>query len=277
FPSNPTASSSKRSLNCERRFCGVGVVKASATTAEPEVARDRTAGDEGRRVLRVGLICGGPSAERGISLNYARSVLDHIQGDDLHASAYYIDCNLKPYAISSAQVYSNTPADFDFKLESLAQGFESLSDFVEHLATSVDIVFPVIHGRFGEDGGIQFGKFQGSESEETELSTWFVTNNIDVEQGKVVVKPTRAGSSIGVTVAYGVTDSLTKANAIISEGIDDKVIVEIFLEGGREFTTIVLDVGSGFDCQPVALLPTEVYALVSYHAKSISSSIWIFI
>lgn len=31
------------------------------------------------KVLRVGLVCGGPSAERGISLNSARSVLDHIQ------------------------------------------------------------------------------------------------------------------------------------------------------------------------------------------------------
>lgn len=38
---------------------------------------------------------------------------------------------------------------------SLAQGFQSLSDFTTHLAASVDIVFPVIHGRFGEDGGIQ--------------------------------------------------------------------------------------------------------------------------
>ncbi|KAL6002924.1 hypothetical protein ACLOJK_023146 [Asimina triloba] len=45
--------------------------------------------------------------------------------------------------------------DFDFKLESLAQGFNSLSEFAEHLSASVDIVFPVIHGRFGEDGGIQ--------------------------------------------------------------------------------------------------------------------------
>lgn len=38
---------------------------------------------------------------------------------------------------------------------SLAQGFRSLSDFAAHLAASVDIVFPVIHGQFGEDGGIQ--------------------------------------------------------------------------------------------------------------------------
>ncbi|KAK6164786.1 hypothetical protein DH2020_001650 [Rehmannia glutinosa] len=299
FPSN---ASPKRSLKCERRpFRGVGVAKASAAaTVESKVARDRTDDDKGR-ILRVGLICGGPSAERGISLNSARSVLDHIQGDDLHVSCYYIDCNFNAFAISSAQVYSNTPADFDFKLETLAQGFKSLSDFVEHLATSVDIVFPVIHGRFGEDGGIQellekanipfvgtrsnecrkaFDKYdasleldkqgfitvpsflvQGSELKETELSTWFTKNNLDAKQGKVVVKPTRAGSSIGVTVAYGVTDSLAKANAIISEGIDDKVIIEVFLEGGREFTTIVLDVGSGFDCQPVALLPTE----VAYH------------
>jgi len=42
------------------------------------------------------------------------------------------------------------------------------------------------------------------------------------------------------------------------QGIDEKVIVEIFLEGGNEFTAIVLDVGAGFDSHPVALLPTEV-------------------
>lgn len=111
--------------------------------------------EENRRALRVGLVCGGPSVERGISLNSARSVLDHIQGDDVIVSCYYIDAELNAYAISSAQVYSNTPSDFDFKLKSLAQGFSSLSEFTQHLATSVDIVFPVIHGRFGEDGGIQ--------------------------------------------------------------------------------------------------------------------------
>ncbi|XP_058214710.1 uncharacterized protein LOC131326118 isoform X2 [Rhododendron vialii] len=259
------------------------------------------AGDTRREkcmVLRVGLVCGGPSAERGISLNSARSVLDHIQGDNLHVSCYYIDSNLNAYAISSAQLYSNTPADFDFKLESLAEGFETLSDFAEHLAGSVDIVFPVIHGRFGEDGGIQelleksnvpfvgtrsdecrkaFDKYnaslelyrqgfvtvpnflvQGTELDESELTEWFVRNQLDPNLGKVVVKPTKAGSSIGVTVAYGVADSLKKANELISEGVDDIVLVEIFLEGGSEFTAIVLDLGSAFDCLPVVLLPTEV-------------------
>ncbi|GLT89350.1 hypothetical protein SLE2022_073350 [Rubroshorea leprosula] len=274
---------------------GVGVVRASAEVVVEEAVVDR---EEKSRILRVGVICGGPSAERGISLNSARSVLDHIQGEDLCVSCYYIDCDLNAYAISSAQVYSNTPADFDFKLESLAQCFQSLSEFAEHLAASADIVFPVIHGRFGEDGGIQellerynvpfigtgsnecrqaFDKYdaslglskhgfvtipsflvQGTEAIEPELSKWFARNQLDFNSGKVVVKPTRAGSSIGVTVGYGVADSLQKAKEIISKGIDDRVLIELFLEGGSEFTAIVLDVGSGFDCHPVVLLSTEV-------------------
>ncbi|KAI5663000.1 hypothetical protein M9H77_22323 [Catharanthus roseus] len=349
-------------LSQSRRRLQATVVRASTVT---QVMDERSVGEnenEKGKILRVGLICGGPSAERGISLNSVRSVLDHIQGDDVHVSCYYIDCNLKAFAISSAQVYSNTPADFDFKLESLAQGFETLSDFADHLAAAVDIIFPVIHGRFGEDGGIQellekanipfvgtqssecskaFDKYeaslelerqgfltvpsfliQGTESDESELLKWFSRFQLDAKLGKVVVKPTRAGSSIGVTVAYGVSDAVQKANAIIAEvifyvttslfclldmlssylrkivskvcppfvimkdmmdpliseeksvlecdlkdehplleiavGIDDKVLVEIFLEGGSEFTAIVLDVGSATNCQPVVLLPTEV-------------------
>lgn len=257
------------------------------------------------RVLRVGLVCGGPSAERGISLNSARSVLDHIQVDDLQISCYYIDCKLNAYAISSAQLYSNTPADFDFKLDSLAQGFSSLSDFVENLSASVDIVFPVIHGPFGEDGTIQellersnipyvgtrssecrkaFDKYeaslelgkhgfltvpsflvQGGQSTE-DILKWFERNQLDVSAGKVVVKPVRGGSSIGVTVAYGVTDSFRKATRILSEGIDNKALVEIFLKGGREFTAIVLDVGTASESNPVVLLPTEVELLDTVNA-----------
>ncbi|KAK9054895.1 hypothetical protein SSX86_025974 [Deinandra increscens subsp. villosa] len=292
----PNLKNSRRS-----RFRGVQIVRSSGEVVAVDDRKAEGVSEKKRekgRVLKVGLICGGPSAERGISLNSARSVLDHIQGDDLHVSCYYIDSNLNAYAISSAQVYSNTPADFDFKLESVAQGFDTLTEFAEHLAASVDIVFPVIHGRFGEDGGIQelleksnvpfvgtrskecltaFDKYeaslelkrqgfitvpnfvlQGSELDESGLSRWFLDNQLDANSGKVVVKPTRAGSSIGVTVAYGVADSLYKVREIISEGIDDKVIVETFLEGGKEFTAIILDVGSEFDCQPVVFLPTEV-------------------
>lgn len=288
--------STKSSSFCrwKDKSLGTGVIRAQF---EAVIEKEEKVKEKGR-VLRVGLVCGGPSAESGISLNSARSVLDHIQGDDLHVSCYYIDSHLKAYAISSAQLYSNTPADFDFKLESLARDFQSLTEFAEHLAASVDIVFPVIHGQFGEDGGIQellekysipfvgtgstecrqaFDKYnaslelnkhgfvtvpsflvQGSEVDESELAQWFINNHLNFSSGKVVVKPTRAGSSIGVTVAYGVSDSLNKAKQIILEGIDERVLIEIFLDGGSEFTAIILDVGSGSDCHPVVLLPSEV-------------------
>ncbi|KAL6657242.1 hypothetical protein ACP70R_005022 [Stipagrostis hirtigluma subsp. patula] len=267
----------------------------AAVSEQREAAME--AGAEGRP-LRVGLICGGPSAERGVSLNSARSVLDHIQGDDLVVSCYYIDAAMNAFAISPAQLYSNTPSDFDFKLESLAQGFNSLSDFAEHLATSVDIAFPVIHGKYGEDGGIQellekanvpfvgtpskescraFDKYNASlelsaqgfltvpnflvekdKLVKSELEEWFRSINLDKDNGKVMVKPTRAGSSIGVVVAYGANDAAQKAEGIISEGIDDKVIIEIFLEGGSEFTATVVDVGTANNSEPVVLFPTEI-------------------
>ncbi|KAF8680733.1 hypothetical protein HU200_045575 [Digitaria exilis] len=271
-------------------------LRAVVPADQREVGLDNQ-GNPGRP-LRVGLVCGGPSAERGISLNSARSVLDHIQGEDLVVSCYYIDSAMNAFAISPAQLYSNTPSDFDFKLESLALGFHSLSDFAEHLATNVDIVFPVIHGKFGEDGGIQellekanvpfvgtpskecqhaFDKHSASLELDTqgfltvpnflvekekldkpELEGWFQTINLSKDNGKVIVKPTKAGSSIGVVVAYGVNDAAQKAEEIISEGIDDKVIIEVFLEGGTEFTAIVVDVGTANNSEPVVLLPTEV-------------------
>jgi hypothetical protein len=59
------------------RCSGVGVTRAASTTEA--VVDDNRVSKEDSRVLRVGLICGGPSAERGISLNSARSVLDHIE------------------------------------------------------------------------------------------------------------------------------------------------------------------------------------------------------
>ncbi|CAI0475689.1 unnamed protein product [Linum tenue] len=132
----------------------------------------------------------------------------------------------------------------------------------EHLAASVDIVFPVIHAQFGEDGGIQelLEKYNihfvgtGSSQCRRAFDKVAKSQTIPILQ----VKPVRAGSSIGVTVAYGVADALKKAKDIKLEGIDEQVIVEMFLEGGSEFTAIILDVGSGTDCQPIVLIPYEV-------------------
>ena len=78
----------------------IGLVRSSATT-EVEYARTAEEEEEGR-ILRVGLICGGPSAERGISLNSARSVLDHIQ-----VSAF-LKLNFSPKHMTKIRIWSKT-------------------------------------------------------------------------------------------------------------------------------------------------------------------------
>lgn len=44
----------------------------------------------------------------------------------------------------------------------------------------------------------------------------------------------------------------------VRQGVDERVVVELFAEGGKEFTAIVLDSRIGSTSQPITLLPTEV-------------------
>ncbi|RMD86002.1 MAG: hypothetical protein D6808_04195 [Candidatus Dadabacteria bacterium] len=105
------------------------------------------------KTFKIAVLCGGPSLERGISLNSCRSLCDHLHGNGIETIPIYFDTEKKPYLISRAQIYSNTPSDFDFKLASSSASLteEELKDFLQ----SVDIVFPAIHGKFGEDGELQ--------------------------------------------------------------------------------------------------------------------------
>lgn len=70
-----TIPSASRALT--RRYGAHRVTRASVHVVDDRIIEKQQ--DEKTRVLRVGVICGGPSAERGISLNSARSVIDHIQ------------------------------------------------------------------------------------------------------------------------------------------------------------------------------------------------------
>src|SRR3989338_2546168 len=103
--------------------------------------------------MKVSLICGGPSLERGISLNSARSVMDHLSSPKIEIVPFYLDAKKNAYRISTAQLYSNTPSDFDFKLHETATPLSGRA-FVQALKKT-DIVFPAMHGAYGEDGGIQ--------------------------------------------------------------------------------------------------------------------------
>lgn len=239
--------------------------------------------------LKIGLICGGSSLERGISLNSARSVMDHLESEQVEIVPIYFDSKRKPYKVSKAQLYSNTPSDFDFKLQQTATPLNEKT--LVSLLKTTDIVFPVMHGPFGEDGEIQsflekydlpfvgskseackkaFDKFNANElikrngfftlpsvvlkiyhSDHREiLERFFKENKIK----RAIVKPASGGSSIGVFSVSNVSEALEKVELLFSKRMDTRVVVEPFAEGA-EFTMIILENRFGL---PVALPPTEI-------------------
>ncbi|MBI4094055.1 hypothetical protein HY417_03760 [Candidatus Kaiserbacteria bacterium] len=250
----------------------------------------------GAEKLQVGLICGGPSPERGISLNSARSVLDHLQSDHVEIVPFYLDQKKNAYHISPAQLYSNTPSDFDFKLKETASSL-STARFVRALK-KCSLVLPTMHGSYGEDGGIQsllekhsipfvgsgsracklaFDKFEANELIRREgffappsallkiygkdhtliINNFFAQNAIK----RAVVKPATGGSSIGVYSVGTPEEALERARYLFSKRVDTRVVVEPFAEG-KEFTVIILQNRYGL---PVALPPTEMEIDYSAH------------
>jgi D-alanine--D-alanine ligase len=239
--------------------------------------------------MKVALLCGGPSPERGISLNSARSVLDHLLSEEIEILPIYFNTQKQAFKISHAQLYSNTPSDFDFKLKQTATPLNE-KELIKILK-GADIAFPVIHGAFGEDGEIQawleknklpyigssssackkaFDKFIaneyikangffvlpsmvlkiGAKDHKRQIESFFKEHKIT----RAVVKPAGGGSSIGVFSVSTPAEALKKAAWLFSKQIDTRLVIEPFARG-IEFTTIILENRFGL---PVALPPTEI-------------------
>lgn len=238
---------------------------------------------------RVAVLCGGPSLERGISLNSARSVLDHLASDTTEIVAIYFDQKKQAYHISPSQLYSNTPSDFDFKLKTTARAL-STHQLVQ-LLKKVDIAFPAMHGPFGEDGQIQallekhHIPFVGSSSEACKRAFdkhnanefirargFFTLPSLVLQIHKrdhahkiraffklhkihrAIVKPATGGSSIGVFSVQNEHEALERVAHLFSKRMDTRVVIEPFAEG-VEFTTIIVENRCNL---PVAILPTEI-------------------
>ncbi len=239
-------------------------------------------------MFKLALICGGPSDERGISLNSARSVMDHLKSESIEIIPIYVDLNCHFYLISTAQLYSNTPADFDFKLDQMAIRLNV--DLLINILKEADLVFPIIHGRYGEDGQLQelletyqiafvghtssackwmFYKHQATKTlKENGFKTLpqLVLRNNGKDQfqeivdffsehqlNRAVIKPSLGGSSIGVFSIQSPIEAFSKMEVLFLNG-HDPVILEPFCQG-REFTVVLLESLEG---GPVACIPSEI-------------------
>ena len=61
--------------------------------------------------------------------------------------------HLEWFSIVPRQIYSNTPSDFDYQLQQHNKALPQVAR--EKILQEQDIVFPAIHGTFGEDGQLQ--------------------------------------------------------------------------------------------------------------------------
>ncbi|MBN2087810.1 hypothetical protein JW758_05670 [Candidatus Peregrinibacteria bacterium] len=258
--------------------------------------------------IKIALLCGGPSLERGISLNSARSVCDHLHSESIEVLPIYFDHKKNAYQISRSQLYSNTPSDFDFKLNTSGKPL-SKSGFAKFLKT-VDLAFPVMHGPFGEDGEIQrmlkklniptvgspeeackqaFDKYNANEfikkngfytlpsallkshlnDHKKIIDKFFRENKIK----RAIVKPATGGSSIAVYSISTPEEALKKAQEIFSKRVDTRVVIEPFCQG-TEFTVIILQNRFGM---PVAVMPSEIeisykdHQIFDYRKKYLAS------
>src|SRR3954451_23828795 len=217
--------------------------------------------------IRVAVVYGGRSSEHGVSVVSAGSVLAALDPDKYEAVPVGItrtgqwvipDASPESLQISGRalpEVEKGTAVVLSADTASTELVAVEPGSAVEALA-SVDVVFPVLHGRFGEDGTIQgllelagvpyvgpgvFASSAGMDKEYTKIllraAGFDVGSFVVLRRGRpcssvdvhspglpVFVKPARAGSSVGITK---VTDwAALEAAVTVAFEHDSKVIVE---------------------------------------------------
>ena len=231
-------------------------------------------------VIDVCVIFGGQSSEHSISCLSAASVLAAIDRSKYRVQAIGITRGGRWYRVS------DDAADWA-RTGTLLPAVNPTSEPVVLESVAADVVFPVLHGPFGEDGTIQGAlellglPYVGSgvlasaltmDKQATKLmlsaaglpvgrcvavsdADWMAHRDRVLAQIRelalpVFVKPARAGSSVGITKVKAFED-LDAAIEVAREQ-DRKVVVEESVEGAREIECGVL-AGLGYDSPRVSV------------------------
>ena len=213
--------------------------------------------------IRVGVIFGGRSGEHEVSLRSAESILKSI--DRSKYDVVPIGITHEGRWLASKNAIALLPAK-DAIQKTLTTG-EAIVFPAEPAARGVvDVVFPILHGTFGEDGTIQAlldmanvrytgsGHLSSALAMDKDLSKklfriegvktadWLMapvtTEQVEGMLGlPVVVKPSKQGSTVGLSVVKKRGD-LAEAVEEASK-YDDEVMIERFVPG-RELTVGIL-------------------------------------
>jgi len=93
--------------------------------------------------IKTGIIFGGMSTEHDVSVISGKSIIDHINKDKYEIFPMYIDKNGIWYI-----------CDEQFDSDNIENHIKPIDNIMEYLK-SFDVVFPILHGKYGEDGTMQ--------------------------------------------------------------------------------------------------------------------------
>lgn len=233
--------------------------------------------------VRIGVIFGGKSAEREVSLATGRYVYSLLDKEKFIGIPLYLDQKGNIWEIADKLILLNSTRDVDSRLEKEAKKIR-----FEDLKEKIDAMFITLLGKYGEDGCIQGVlellkiPYTGSgvlasalgmdkhyhrillESKGFKIAKGLTINKKNYElrimnyeeeiTSKIglpcVIKPTREGSSLGVSVVKKENQLESAINKAFE--FDTEVVIEEYLKG-LEFTCVVWG-----NEKPIALSPTEV-------------------
>ncbi len=188
--------------------------------------------------LSVLVLFGGQSSEHDVSIASARNVVDAIDPEKYIIHVCYIDRN---GAWWLQETWSDTPVTSNNNSLYAVLGESAVIRQADNRRIDIDVAFPVLHGKFGEDGTIQ-GLFEMmklpyvgcgvgasalcmdklktkqilAQTNRVAVAPWIALHAADDIDSKIAtlirgdieetlgtgpwfVKPSRAGSSVGVT------------------------------------------------------------------------------
>jgi D-alanine-D-alanine ligase len=232
--------------------------------------------------IRVAVLMGGRSSEHEVSLASARSVLDSLD------PARYQTVRVEIGRDGRWELGPGSRDELERGDGTVAETLPVPSAQVPATLSEVDVVFPVLHGPFGEDGTVQgllelanvpyvgAGVTASALCMDKDLFKSVlrdqgipVTRSVTLREANgfespfgypVFVKPARLGSSVGITKAWSLDE--LRAGLELAFRHDEKVLVEEFVPGVEVECSVLGNL------DPEASLPGEIVANADWYDYS---------